>query len=83
MQLNYGASSGRFSWILYKVENLRCTGKAEGAVYPSEVYQNQIEEIENDIEKNSIEIAKLTERTDQTESDIEVRVSIFYIFGRE
>jgi len=75
MQLNYGASNGRFSWILYKLENLRCAGKANGVIYPSEVYQNKIEEIEKDIEHNSIEISDLTERIDQTENDIEVRVS--------
>ena len=35
--LNYGASEGRLSWILYRLGYLECTGKASGAKYPSEV----------------------------------------------
>ena len=36
-QLNYGESDNRFSWILYKLGYLACSGKASTAVYPSEL----------------------------------------------
>jgi len=48
-QLNYGGSEARFSWILYKLDYLKCWGKAEGVIYPSENYQSKVETIENDI----------------------------------
>jgi len=68
MQLNYGGSDGRFSWILYKLENLKCWGKADGVIYPSEHYQTKLETIETDIQENSDEITELTQ---ETQNDIQ------------
>ena len=63
MKLNYGGSDGRFSWILYKLENLKCWGKSDGVRYPSEYYQTKLETIENDIQQN-------TDQITETENDI-------------
>ena len=70
IQLNYGASGGRFSQILYKLDNLRCAGKADHAVYPSENNQNVIEILQNDIQQNTNKVAKLKGRTAQTENGV-------------
>ena len=48
-QLNYGGSSNRFSWILYKIEFLECHGKSDDGEYPSERNSNRIDAIETDI----------------------------------
>jgi len=68
MQLNYGGSDGRFSWILYQLENLKCWGKSDGVRYPSEYYQTKLETIENDIQENTDEITVLTQ---ETQNDIQ------------
>ena len=59
-QLNYGDSEGRFSWILYQLGYLKCFGKEQGVVYLSEIYQNKIETIENDIHQNADDITQLS-----------------------
>ena len=64
-QLNYGGSEERFSWILYKVDYLKCSGKGQGVVYPSELYQNKLETIE-------AEIDGLSNRADDAENEIEI-----------
>ena len=57
-KLSYGGSENRFSWILFKLGFLRCFGKDENAVYPSEAYESRI----NSIEEN---VANLEERANQ------------------
>ena len=64
-QLNYGGSEERFSWILYKIDYLKCYGKGQGVVYPSELYQNKLETIE-------AEIDGLLNRAEDAENDIEI-----------
>jgi len=61
--LNYGDSYDRFSWVLYQLGFLECRGKAKGALYPSEHYQNIITTIEDDIDE-------LKGRTEDNEKDI-------------
>jgi hypothetical protein len=34
--LNYGDSESRYSWIIYKLGNMECKGKADDVLYPSE-----------------------------------------------
>ena len=72
MKLNYGGSDGRFSWILYKLENLRCWGKADGVIYPSEHYQTKLQTIENDILENSNQISNLFELANHAETEITI-----------
>ena len=72
MKLNYGGSDGRFSWILYKVENLKCWGKAGGVRYPSEYYQTKFETIEKDIQENADQITNLFELADEAENEITI-----------
>ena len=69
-QLNYGGSSNRFSWILYQVGHLECTGKAYNAVYPSEKYEQRIKDIEDDVEENAEDITILQQRVGRNENDI-------------
>ena len=69
IQLNYGGSGGRFSQIKYKLDNLRCAGKSDLAVYPSERDENILDVIENVIRNNTNEVVELKGRT-------EVRVSV-------
>jgi len=71
VKLNYGNSLNRFSWIIYKLENLKCYGKADGIVYPSEKNEDRIQTIENDIEENTREIEQVKERTVENQNDIE------------
>ena len=56
---------------MYTLDNLRCAGKDDGVVYPSEMYQNKLEVIENDIQQNANEISEFTGRIDNTETGIE------------
>ena len=70
MKLNYGNSLNRFSWIIYKLENLKCYGKADGIVYPSEKNEDRIQTIENDIEENTREIEEVKEQTVENQNDI-------------
>ena len=69
-QVNYGGSGGRFSWILYKVDYLKCSGKRHGVSYPSEIYQNKLQAIENDIQQNVNEITEVSKRTENAENNI-------------
>ena len=66
IQLNYGASGGRFSQIKYKLDNLRCAGKADLVVYPSEHDENIIDVIENVMRNNTNEVAKLKAQTENS-----------------
>ena len=70
VQLNYGDSLNRFSWIIYKLENLKCYGKANGVIYPSEQNEDRIKNIEDDVEENSKEIEIVKERTGENENEI-------------
>jgi len=71
-QVNYGGSEDRFSWILYKIDYLKCSGKGEGVTYPSELYQNKLETIENNIQQNANEIDELSERAEDAEDEIAI-----------
>ena len=62
-QLNYGGSADRFSWVLYQLGFLRCSGKGDGGEYPSEIIENWVNRIETDIDD-------LQEATKQAEGDI-------------
>ena len=64
-KLNYGGSSGRFSWILYQLGFLRCHGKSDEAVYPSEQYQYQMQSIEDRITNNENNIDDIQQHVSQ------------------
>ena len=49
-QLNYGGSADRFSWVTFHLGPLRCSGKVDGGVYPSEMTEHRLSQIEHDIE---------------------------------
>jgi len=76
-QLNYGGSADRFSWILYRLDYLRCSGKAVGAEYPSEHTQNEIHEIEAKIQENTNDISSLASRTTKLEENV---INVDYYF---
>ena len=48
-QLNYGGSLDRFSWVLYRLGFLRCSGKEDWAEYPSEIIGNWINRTETEL----------------------------------
>jgi len=68
-QLNYGGSSNRFSWILYKIDFLECHGKS--GEYPSEGNSNRIDTIEADIKDNQSNIEQNQNNIKAVEYDAE------------
>jgi len=75
-QLNYGGSDSRYSWIFYELGSLECSGKEAYAIYPSELYEYRINNIENDIDQlewktteNTNDIVQLKSRTTKLETD--------------
>ena len=70
-KLNYGGSGSRFAWILYQIGNLKCHGKADGVLYPSEQTDDRLTKVENDVEENSQAILSLKWRTSLNEVYIE------------
>ena len=64
-QLNYGGSLDRFSWVLYRLGFLRCSGKDDWAEYPSELIHNWVNRTETEIYKHEEAIVDLFIRTNE------------------
>ena len=63
-KLNFGSSRSRYSWIVYQLGFLECSGKANDGVYPSELNNNRIEKIESavqDLQTTNDKLQQLTE----------------------
>ena len=59
--LNYGADGSIFSFIMYTLGYLKCSGKEAGVVYPSEDKKNlfnQVQEVQKNVELMEVEVAK-------------------------
>ena len=69
-QLNYGGSSNRFSWILYKIDFLECHGKSDDGEYPSERNSNRFAAIETDIEENKDSIEENQNNIEENHNNI-------------
>ena len=70
IQLKYGGSRERYSWLVYELGELRCHGKAVDKIYPSEQNAHRLENIETSVKdltsvtkENTNSIGDLVENT--------------------